>query len=380
MHSASSEQEELKTTPLFGEHEILGARIVPFAGYKMPVQYPGGIIAEHLATRASAGLFDVSHMGQALLKGVDHATVAGFLETLIPADILTLKPGKQRYSQLLNADGGILDDLMVSRSADPGQDGTLTLVVNAATKEADFAHISAHLPAGITLERKESWALVALQGPKAEAVLADLGADVAAMGFMSVAVCTVGGIAARISRSGYTGEDGFELSVADGDVVALWRRLLADDRVRPVGLGARDSLRLEAGLCLYGHDIDTRTTPVEADLLWSIQKRRRESGGFPGAAVVQRQIRDGVERLRVGILPEGRVPARDGTEILAPDGTPLGVITSGGFGPSVNGPVAMGYIKKSHATPGAAVRLMVRGKPVEARVAAMPFVPHAYKR
>lgn len=300
-------------TPLFERHVALGARMVPFAGYEMPVQYEG-ILAEHAHTRAAAGLFDVSHMGQAFLTGPDHATTAAALEALVPADILNLKPGQQRYTQLLDAHGGILDDLMVHRSADPKDDGTLFLVVNAARKDADAEHIHAHLPEGVTLRPVADRALLALQGPKAADVLVRLGADIARWSFMTAGPVTIAGIDAHVSRSGYTGEDGFEISVRDEAVGRLWDALVAEPEVKPIGLGARDSLRLEGGLCLYGHDIDTTTTPVEAGLLWSIQKRRRTEGGFPGAHVVREQIESGAPRRRVG-PSRGPRPAREGTEI-----------------------------------------------------------------
>lgn len=368
--------EPLKT-PLYDAHVALGARMVPFAGYLMPVQYEG-ILAEHAHCRAAAGLFDVSHMGQATFTGPDHATVARAVEALVPADILNLQPGKQRYSQLLNDNGGILDDLMVHRLA--GADGTLGLVVNAACKHADYAHIAAHLPADVRLDVHADRALLALQGPEAVNVLVDLGADVAGWDFMDVGPATVAGIPVHLSRSGYTGEDGFELSVAETDAAALWSALLADARVKAIGLGARDSLRLEGGLCLYGHDIDATTTPVEAGLLWSIQKRRRDEGGFPGASVVQMQIRDGVARKRVGIRPDGRAPARDGTEIVDDNGVRIGVITSGGFGPTVGGPIAMGYVAVTHARPGSRVGLVVRGKVLPAEIVSLPFVPARFHR
>ncbi len=367
-------------TPLHAEHLALQARMVPFAGYDMPVQYPTGIIAEHLWTRAHAGLFDVSHMGQAFLIAPDHETVARALEALVPADILSLAYGRQRYSQLLDAKGCILDDLMVTRSVDAVDDGRLMLVLNASMKDADCAHIVAHLPQNVRLERADDRALFALQGPSAVEVMRRLSADVADMPFMAAKPANVAGFVCHVSRSGYTGEDGFEISVAAANAVALWRALLADDEVKPIGLGARDSLRLEAGLCLYGHDIGTTTTPVDAGLLWSIQKRRREEGGFPGAALVQKQIAEGTVRVRVGILPEGRAPAREGTIIQAADGREIGSITSGGFGPSVNGPIAMGYVDRAFSAIGTGVDLIVRGKPLPAKIVAMPFVPHRYKR
>lgn len=375
-----SRDEPLLQTPLHGEHVALGARMVPFAGYAMPVQYPAGIIAEHTWTRAHAGLFDVSHMGQAVLAGPDHATTARTLEALVPADILGLKPGQQRYTQLLNEDGGILDDLMVSRSADPAEDGILALVVNASTKEADYAHIGARLPAGIALHRHDDKALLALQGPEAAEVLAAYEPHIHDMAFMSARKLSLAGVGVHASRSGYTGEDGFELSVAAERAIDLWRLLLDSGLARPVGLGARDSLRLEAGLCLYGHDIDESTTPVEAGLTWSIQKRRREEGGFPGYERIRRELAEGPSRTRVGILPDGRAPAREGTPITTPDGGEIGTVTSGGFGPTCGRPIAIGYVTRGAAAIGTALHLTVRGKPLPAKVAAMPFVPHRYKR
>lgn len=370
----------LLQTPLHAEHVALGARMVPFAGYDMPVQYPEGILAEHLWTRASAGLFDVSHMGQARLVGPDHETTARALETLVPADMIGLKHGQQRYTQLLADDGGILDDLMVTRPLDPARDGELVLVVNAGTKEADYAHMAARLPTAVRLERADDLALVALQGPQAEAVLARLAPEAAAMTFMTARPLDLAGIPAHVSRSGYTGEDGYEISVPAARAAELWRRLTADPAVKPIGLGARDSLRLEAGYCLYGHDIDTRTSPVEAGLTWSIQKRRRQEGGFPGHARIAAELADGPARLRVGILPDGRAPAREGAVITTPEGEEIGTVTSGGFGPTVGKPVAMGYVAAAHAAPGTSIALIVRGRPLAARVAAMPFAPHRYKR
>jgi glycine cleavage system T protein (aminomethyltransferase) len=372
----------LLSTPLQAEHEAQGARMVPFAGYAMPVQYPTGILAEHAWTREHAGLFDVSHRGRAFLVAADgrHETAARALEALVPADILNLKPNQQRYSQLLAEDGGILDDLMVTRVGAPGHEGWLYLVVNASTKEADYAHIEARLPAGVALRRKDDLALMALQGPAAEAVLAAKAPSVAGLPFMGATDVQVDGIWAHVSRSGYTGEDGFEISVHGGDAAALWRALLAHPEVKPIGLGARDSLRLEAGLCLYGHDIDPTTSPVEAGLTWSIQKRRREEGGFPGADRIRRELADGPARVRVGLRPEGRAPAREGTPIVTPDGRAVGTVTSGGFGPTVNGPVAMGYVARDVSAPGTELHLTVRGKALPARVAPMPFAPHRYKR
>jgi aminomethyltransferase len=380
MAEPAHSDEPLLKTPLHAEHVALGARMVPFAGYDMPVQYPTGILTEHNWTREHAGLFDVSHMGQAALGGPDHETTARALEALIPADIVNLKPGQQRYSQLLSEEGGILDDLMVTRPTTEEEKGYIYLVVNASMKEADYAHIQARLPQGVTLVPGEDRALLALQGPSAEGVLTRLGSDAASLSFMMSGWFEIAGLRCHVSRSGYTGEDGFEISVKADDAVALWRALLADPEVKPIGLGARDSLRLEAGLCLYGHDIDTTTSPIEAGLIWSIQKRRREEGGFPGAARVQREIKDGAARVRVGIKPEGRAPAREGSIITTPDGREVGIVTSGGFGPTVNGPVAMGYVAKDVSTVGTDLHLIVRGKPLPAKVAAMPFAPHRYKR
>jgi aminomethyltransferase len=367
-------------TPLHAEHLALGARMVPFAGYAMPVQYPTGILTEHLWTRDHAGLFDVSHMGQAFLEGADHRTIARALEAMVPADVTALAPGRQRYSQLLNETGGILDDLMITRPSDNADDGRLALVVNASTKEADYAHIAANLPSDVRLVRVDDRALLALQGPSAEAVLSRFAPDIADMAFMSARAVKLGAFDAYVSRSGYTGEDGFEISVPAQDAVALWQALLSDPEVKPVGLGARDSLRLEAGLCLYGHDIDETTSPVEAGLLWSIQKRRREEGGFPGADRVKREIAEGPGRVRIGLRPEGRAPAREGTVITIPEGREVGLVTSGGFGPSVNGPIAMGYVSPDVSALGTELHLIVRGKPVPARVASMPFTPHRYRR
>lgn len=356
--------------------------MVPFAGYDMPVQYPTGIIREHTATRTSAGLFDVSHMGQAWLEADDgrHETVANALEALIPADILGLEHGRQRYSQLLNAQGGILDDLMVTRPASADEDGRLLLVVNAACKEADYAHIAANLPAGVTLNRMDERALIAIQGPKAADVVALHVPGTSDMAFMDSRHGTFDGIDIHVSRSGYTGEDGYEISVAASRAEAVWSALAAHERVTPVGLGARDTLRLEAGLCLYGHDIDETTSPVEAGLLWSIGKRRRAEGGFPGANRIQREIAEGPSRRRVGIRPTGRAPAREGTVIADMGASEIGIVTSGGFGPTVGGPVAMGYVDAGHAVPDTPVSLIVRGRAEAAHVVRLPFVPPGFHR
>lgn len=373
--------ETLLETPLAAWHVAQGAKMVPFAGYNMPVQYPLGIMGEHNWTRESAGLFDVSHMGQCFLIPEDgqYETAAAALEKLVPADVLGLKPGQQRYSQFLNADGGILDDLMITRLGHPGHEHWIYLVVNAGCKVEDYAHLAAHLPKGVTLKIADNLALLALQGPKAVAAIAAHAPQLADLKFMTSIDLAVAGLWCHVSRTGYTGEDGVEISVKNSDVEALANLLIADPRVKPIGLGARDSLRLEAGLCLYGHDIDTTTSPIEADLKWSIQKRRREEGGFPGAQRIQRELKDGPSRLRVGIQPEGRQPAREGTEIFAA-GRKVGVITSGGFGPAAQAPVAMGYVEAAFAKPETPVMLVVRGKELPARVVTMPFAPHRYFR
>ena len=366
----------LLQTPLHDRHVALGARMVPFAGYAMPVQYKDGILTEHLWTRDNAGLFDVSHMGQRFLIGADHATTACALETLIPADIQSLQPGKQRYSQFLNSEGGILDDLMVTRPADPDEDGVLYLVVNAACKYEDDQLLE-KLP--LKFIRADHRALLALQGPKAVDALARHAPGVADMVFMESLATTFDGIPVNVSRSGYTGEDGYEISVANDKAIVVFDALLAEPEVKPIGLGARDSLRLEAGLCLYGHDIDTTSSPIEGQLQWSIQKRRREAGDFPGATRILKEWSEGPARKRVGILPDGKAPAREGTEIMK-DGAVIGRVTSGGFGPSVNGPVAMGYVATAFAAPDTSVELMVRGKALPARIVALPFVPNRFVR
>jgi aminomethyltransferase len=373
----------LRTVPLDAWHRRHGARMVPFAGYAMPVQYDpagdlaakcrGGVLAEHLHTRAHAGLFDVSHMGQATLTGTN---VAAALESLVPGDIAGLKPGRQRYTLLTNEAGGIIDDLMVARLAED----RLFLVVNASRKDVDFTHIAANLPEHITVTPHEDRALLALQGPEAAAVMARLSPEAAALPFMAVASFSLEGIACLVSRSGYTGEDGFEISVPAGDAEALADKLVAFPEVVPIGLGARDSLRLEAGLCLYGNDIDELTSPVEAGLTWVIGKRRKLNWDFPGGLLMRDQFDNGVPRRRVGIRPVGRAPARAQTTIVAEDGTEAGVITSGGFGPSVNGPVAMGYVRKDLAEDGTTLNLIVRGKTIRATVVPLPFTPHRYTR
>jgi aminomethyltransferase len=362
----------LHRTPLHALHLSLGAKMVPFAGYDMPVQYPAGIMAEHLHTRVEAGLFDVSHMGQVRLDG---AGAAAALEALVPGDIAGLKPGRMRYTVFTNDRGGILDDLMVTQAGNH-----LFVIVNAARKEHDIAHLRRHLAGKATVTPLADRALLALQGPTAAAVLGRLAPAAPDLAFMSGAAMKVAGADCFVTRSGYTGEDGFEISVPEAAAEALARRLLAEPEVRPVGLGARDSLRLEAGLCLYGHDIDESTSVIEADLAWVIQKRRRAEGGYPGAAVIASELAQGARRKRVGIQPEGRAPAREGTEIIGEDGTVIGRITSGGFGPSVDGPVAMGYVAAEQAALGTSLKLMVRGTPRPARIVPLPFVPHRYHR
>lgn len=377
-----SSNRELQQTLLHASHVERGAKMVPFAGYDMPVQYPLGVLKEHQWTRTKAGLFDVAHMGISYLRAADtkHETVARALETLVPADILNMAPGQQRYTQLLNNSGGILDDLMVARSADLEHAGWLYLVVNAACKSADYAHIASNLPDGVELMPFNGFTLMALQGPAAVEVLAGHDPAVAAMPFMSAATATIAGTKVHLTRSGYTGEDGFELPIPNDDAERIWSLLLEDDRVETIGLGARDSLRLEAGLCLYGQDIDITTSPIEAGLAWSIQKRRRENGGFPGAERIQAELRDGPTRRLVGIKPQGRTIARQGTPIFYDKGGDIGVVTSGGFGPTANGPVAMGYVSAENAAPGTNLRLVIRGKDVPATVTKPPFVPHRYVR
>ena len=362
----------LARTPLYNLHRELGGKMVPFAGYEMPVQYPSGILKEHTHTRTQAGLFDVSHMGQVRLWGGEAAAA---LETLVPGDIQGLEPDRIRYTQFTTDSAGMLDDLMVTRRADH-----LFLVVNAGCKAADIAHLKAQLPRAVRVEPLPDRALLALQGPAAKAVMDRLAPGATALGFMRAGQGKVAGLDCWYSRSGYTGEDGFEISVAAPDAEALARALLAATEVQPIGLGARDSLRLEAGLCLYGHDIDTTTTPIEAGLAWSIGARRREAGGFPGAARIQRELKSGVARKRVGLRPEGRVPARKGTEITDAAGKPIGKVTSGGFGATAGGPVAMGYVAAASTAVGTRVNFIVRGEARPGAVAKLPFVPHRYAK
>ena len=366
----SGAQETLKQTALDALHRELGAKMVPFAGYAMPVHYQGGIIAEHLHTRENACLFDVSHMGQARLNG---AEAAAALETLVPGDIKNLGQGRTRYTVLTNDEGGIIDDLMVTNGGDH-----LFLVVNAACKEGDFAHIENRIGDRTELEILDDRALVAFQGPKAASQLSHFHAEAETMPFMSMAEMEIGGISCFVTRSGYTGEDGFEISAPAGNAEELVRLLLDRPEVLPAGLGARDTLRLEAGLCLYGSDIDAGTTPVEAGLSWVVNKRRREEGGFPGAEIILGQLENGTPRKRVGIRPDGKAPARAHTLIEDSEGNTIGEITSGGYGPGVEGPIAMGYIKSEFADQGTAVNLRVRGKAIPAKVTALPFVEHRY--
>lgn len=370
--------EALQQTPLHALHLELGARMVPFAGYDMPVQYPLGVMKEHLHTREQAGLFDVSHMGQILLRGADAARA---LETLVPVDIVDLPVGMQRYAMFTNDQGGILDDLMV---ANLGSD-ELMLVVNAACKEQDLAHLREHLRERCSIEPLfAERGLLALQGPAAVTVLARLAPSVAGMTFMQFTSVSLDGVACYVSRSGYTGEDGFEISVPAEHAEALARRLLAEPEVATIGLGARDSLRLEAGLCLYGHDMNAQTTPVQASLLWAISKVRRaegaRAGGFPGAEVVFAEQRDGVARKRVGLLPQERTPVREGAEVVDAEGTVVGSVCSGGFGPSLGAPVAMAYVDAAHAALETPLWAVVRGKQVPVKVSKMPFVPPRYFR
>ncbi len=372
--------ETLQRTPLYEAHKALGAKLVPFAGYEMPVQYLTGVMAEHNWTRTNAGLFDVSHMGQCFIVGPDFETTSRAMERLVPADIAGLEPHQQRYSQLLNENGGVLDDLMITRAAYKSYEGWLYVVVNASRKQVDYAHIEKHLPDGVKLQKGEDMALLALQGPRAVEVLEKFAPAAADLKFMHYAALDIEGIAAHVTRSGYTGEDGFELSVFTKDASRLWNLLMADVSVRPIGLGARDSLRLEGGLCLYGHELDETTSPNEAGLMWSIAKRRLEDGGFIGATRVQRELAQGVLRKRVGIKPEGRAPARDGTEIQNSNGVKIGVITSGGFGPTVNGPIAMGYVETAFADVGMKVNLIVRGQAMPAQIIKLPFIPNNFKR
>ncbi len=380
MPASAAETVPLERTPLHDLHLRLGARMVPFAGYAMPLQYPAGLLKEHLHARAAAGLFDVSHMGQIALRADDPAEAARALEALMPTDVVGLAPGRQRYGLLTDEAGGILDDLMVANLGD-----RLVLVVNAARKEADVAHLRAGLPAAIAVETLDR-GLLALQGPGAGAVLTMLASEVAEMRFMDARAVAVAGAPCLVTRSGYTGEDGFEISTPLAATEAVAEALLADTAVLPVGLGARDSLRLEAGLCLYGADIDATTSPVEAGLTFAIAPARRSggarSGGFPGAARILAEMQTGPTRRRVGLLPEGRAPVRAGALLFAgaEDDVPVGRVTSGGFGPSLGAPAAMGYLPAALAGPGTRVFAEVRGQRLPAAVARLPFVAAGFKR
>ena len=360
-----------KRTPLYDLHVELGGKMVDFAGWDMPVQYPMGIMGEHNHTRTKAGLFDVSHMGQVILRGAD---AAAKLESLVPAALTTLKEGKARYTFFTNDDGGIMDDLIVANAGDH-----LFVVVNASMRHQDIPHMAKHLD-GIEVTEIFDRALVAVQGPTAENVVGDLCPAVREMSFMQTMLAEINGVECRISRLGYTGEDGFEISIPEDKAIEVCRAFLAHADCEPVGLGARDSLRLESGLCLYGNDIDNATSPVEASLTWAMQKRRREDGGFPGAARIQRELAEGTPRKLVGIKPTGRAPARAGVEVQDPDGNTIGAITSGGFGPTVGAPVAMGYVATAFSTPGQKINLIIRGKAQPAEIAALPFVTQNYKR
>ncbi len=365
----TSSTDTLRRTPLYALHLELGGKMVPFAGYEMPVQYPAGVLKEHLHTRDKAGLFDVSHMGQAFLSGE-----TGALERVTPADVTGLKEGMQRYGLLLTEAGTIKDDFMFARLAGEAE---LYLVVNAGTKEADFEYIAEKLKGVATLTPRLDRALLALQGPKAAEVLQRHSPGISQLTFMKIVRTTVSGAPAIISRTGYTGEDGFEISIEGADAEKVARALLREVEVLPIGLGARDSLRLEAGLCLYGHDMDETVDPAEAGLMWSIGKRRRDAKDFPAADKI---MANNPATRRVGIRPEGRAPAREGTEIADKTGRIIGKVTSGGFGPSLNAPLAMGYVESAFASDGTALDLMVRGKPMSALVTSMPFVPHTYRR
>jgi len=382
---AEANSEDLKQTPLYERHVTAGGRIVPFGGYALPVQYPSGIMAEHKWTREQAGLFDVSHMGPSFLTlanpngdaEADHAAIASIIEPLICGDIAGLKPGQMRYTLLLNEKGGTIDDLMIGRLAD--EPGTLYVVVNAGTKEGDFALIAGAAGDKATLRRADDGGLLALQGPEAVDVMAALVPDATQLGFMQVREFDWNGVPVTISRSGYTGEDGFEILMPSHMAVALWDELLADPRVKPIGLGARDSLRLEAGLPLYGHDLDETVSPIEADLGFAVSKRRREAADFPGAKRILSE-RDGqLTRKRVGLIVEG-APAREGAEILDLSGQSIGVVTSGGFAPSLGKAIALGFIPPEHTAIGTKLQVSVRGRAQSAEIVPTPFVPHRYFR
>lgn len=367
-------------TPLYDLHKELGGSLVPFAGYALPVRYEAGIMAEHLQCRESAAMFDVSHMGQALLIGPDHETTALALEALTPSAFTKLGLGRMRYSLLLNDEGGIIDDFIVTRPADPALDGVLGIVVNGACKDGDYAHLEAKLPDNVRLERLDDLALIAIQGPKAVDALKRHCPEADDMTFMSAIKADVAGIACTVSRCGYTGEDGFEISVASADADKLARLLLAEPELEVAGLGARDSLRLESGLCLYGQDLTNEIDPAEADLGFAIQKRRREEGGFPGAERIISGLTDGPKRVRIGLKLDGKAPAREGAEIVTEDDQVVGIVTSGVFSPTLQHPIAMGYIDVAHRDAGTKVKLRVRKRLLDAEVASMPFVEQRYVR
>ena len=380
--------EALKTTPLTAAHVALGGRMVPFGGYSMPVQYPEGILKEHLWTRAHAGAFDVSHMGPSFLEltaksgdpEADHRAIAAIAERLVCGDIRGLKPGQNRYTLLLNETGGMVDDLMIGRPAAPGRQGMLYVVVNAGTKDGDFAMFEAAAGDEARLTRADDRALIALQGPQAGEVLAELIPESADLTFMTFRRVDYEGHGLVVSRSGYTGEDGFEILVPAAIGQAFWDRLLADERVKPIGLGARDSLRLEAGLPLYGHDADETVSPIEANLAFAVSKRRLRDQDFPGAARVAAEKDGALARVRVGLRVLEGAPAREGAEIADPAGAVVGRVTSGGFSPSLSAPIAMGFVPPAFSAIGTALAVIVRGKAQRAEVTAMPFVPHRYRR
>lgn len=369
---APAPTEQIATTPLDALHRRLGARMVPFAGYDMPLHYPTGIVTEHLHARAKAGLFDISHMGQAILGG---AGASRALETLCAADLVELGPERSRYTQLLSDSGGVLDDLIATRL--PGRDERLFLVVNAATKADDFALIAQKLPQ-LSLHVQKTRAMLALQGPLAVNALRTLIPGVEELSFMDWRAFDHEGAGVYVTRSGYTGDDGFEISLPEAIAEQFAMRLLDHPDVAPIGLGARDSLRLEAGLCLYGHDLDPGIDPVEAGLTFSIGKRRRAQGGFPGFERIRDALENGPKRLRVGLLPEGRAPLREGALLFSGDGGDAGKITSGGFSPSLSRPIAMGYVTREFSAPGTPLSAELRGKKVELLVTRLPFVPHRY--
>jgi aminomethyltransferase len=381
-------EETLKTTVLTEAHRALGGRMVPFAGYAMPVQYPRGILKEHQWTREHAGLFDVSHMGPAWLEltaptgdpVADHAAVAALVEPLICGDIAGLKPGRMRYTVLLNNEGGILDDLMIGRPLDDADQGRLYVVVNAGTKDIDFAMLAEAAEGRACLRRADDGALIALQGPEAANVLAAVTPEVASMGFMTFRRIAYGSHALVVSRSGYTGEDGFEILVPAEVALEVWNRLMSDERVASIGLGARDSLRLEAGLPLYGHDIDESVSPVEAGLGFAISKRRLKAGAIRGGDRIGAEQAGGLSRVRVGLRILEGAPAREGAEITDDAGASVGLVTSGGFGPSLGAPIAMGFVPSVLSAPGTDLKVLVRNRAQAARVVEMPFVPHRYHR